>query len=139
LDQTATIAPLARCGDANDHWGGAYYANTSGGCSSCSSGFKVRRNSDGKIGMATAGHCRSNIPAAAGNLYSGSNYFGEFFNWVYNGNGDWAFIGDGTGGVATYANKLYFDPGSVASLTLTGIQSSNHDERRLFSDDVLRR
>lgn len=54
--------PLARCGDASPHYGGAIF-NGGGGCTgACTSGFKVRRVSDGQVGMSTAGHCRALTP-----------------------------------------------------------------------------
>ncbi len=46
----------SRCGDWPAYFGGAVF-NPVGACvASCTSGFKVKRNSDGLVGMATVGH-----------------------------------------------------------------------------------
>jgi hypothetical protein len=77
------------------------------------SGFKVRRNSDSKVGVSTAGHCRT-ITGWSGNLYSGTNLLGQFYNWLHNG-GDWGFISD-----STYSNIIYTDPCSPCIRSVTG-------------------
>ena len=50
--------PLVRCADTAPHYGGARYGNDTSCAVACTAGFKVRRISDGAVGMSTAGHCR---------------------------------------------------------------------------------
>lgn len=98
-----------RCGDLPAHYGGANYkqGNASNCTSTCTSGFKVRKNSNGIIGMSTAGHCRV-LTGWSGDLYSKTSFFGEFLNWSFGGQrnrDDWGFIG-----TSTYSTTFYTDP-----------------------------
>ncbi len=118
------VAPGARCGDGVPHYGGSVYGPTySSGCSNisfCSSGFKVRRNHDGRIGMSAAGHCRQLNPGWSGNLYSATQYFGEFYNWNFGNLNDYGFISG-----SSYSKTIYTDPTQPATRSVAGTTTNN--------------
>jgi hypothetical protein len=123
------IEAAARRGDAPSHYGGAHFKQgSSANClNTCTSGFKVRRSSDGKLGMSTAGHCRVNT-GWSGNLYSKTSFFGEFLNWRFQdgSNDDWGFIGN-----STYSRTIYTDPASPST------RSINSSSNWTFNNEVV--
>jgi hypothetical protein len=100
----AVPVPLSRCPDSAPHYGGALFSDATDCVGGCTSGVKVRRNSDLMVGMATAGHCRVTT-GWSGNLYSGYSFFGAFSNWSFGGGNDWAFVT-----ASTYSPNFYTDP-----------------------------
>jgi hypothetical protein len=94
----------SRCADAAPHYGGARFGNDTTCSAACTSAFKVRRISDGAVGMSTAGHCRETT-SWSGNLYSGYSFYGAFADWHYGGGDDWAFIV-----ASSYSPNYYTDP-----------------------------
>jgi hypothetical protein len=107
----------ARCGDSAPHYGGALYKNsTDSTCSAaCTTGFKVKRLSDGVVGMSSAGHCRHFQPSWSGNLYSSYAFFGQFSDWQFGGNDDWSFITS-----SSFSPIYYTDPCSPCTRTSAG-------------------
>ena len=121
--QDGEIDALSRCGDLPDHWGGARINKVSGDCAAvgggCSTAFAAKRNSTGEIGMASAGHCRT-AQAWSGTVFSNTAYYGEFWTWAFNhGTDDWAWIKK-----SMYARKVYHDPYTPTSLTVTGVRGA---------------
>jgi hypothetical protein len=125
LEISPTVGQMgfsARCGDSAPHYGGSLYRNsTDSTCSSpCTTGYKVKRLSDGVIGMSSAGHCRHLQPAWSGNLYSSYSFYGQFSNWQFGGNNDWSFITS-----STYSPVYYTDPCSPCTRTSTGAATAS--------------
>lgn len=106
--------PLVRCADTAPHYGGARYGGDNSCGVACTAGFKVRRISDGAIGMSTAGHCRERN-SWSGNLYSGYSFYGAFSAWNYGNGDDWGFIVS-----SSYSPNYYTDPCCPSARTSTG-------------------
>jgi hypothetical protein len=69
-------ARAGRLNDGNPHYGGSgirvgYSSNTDS--NTCTSGFEIRRNANGKLGMTAAGHCFANSDS----IYSSTQYYGS--------------------------------------------------------------
>ncbi|MFF8848339.1 hypothetical protein ACF08N_37830 [Streptomyces sp. NPDC015127] len=97
-----------RTNDASSHWGGA--AIDAEG-SVCSSGFSVKFP-NGTRGSVTAAHCYENgIGLASGN---------NFFGWAYGKSEYPSYDMMHITGGGSYTNKIYTDPGSPISRTVTG-------------------
>lgn len=118
------VDAVSRCGDVSPHWGGARINKVSGDCNfqlaaGCSTAFSARRNSTGEIGMASAGHCRTDY-GWNGTVFSNTANYGEFWTWTFNnGADDWSWIKK-----STYDRKVYHDPYTPTSLTVTGVRGA---------------
>jgi hypothetical protein len=118
------VDAVSRCGDLSPHWGGARINKVSGDCPGsqsaiCSTAFAARRNSTGEIGMASAGHCRTSS-GWSGTIFSGTANYGEFWTWAFNnGFDDWSWIKN-----STFDRKVYHDPYTPTSLTVTGVRGA---------------
>lgn len=106
--------PLVRCADTAPHYGGARYGGDNSCGVACTAGFKVRRISDGAVGMSTAGHCRETT-GWSGNLYSGYSFYGAFSSWNYGNGDDWGFIVS-----SSYSPNYYTDPCCPSVRTSSG-------------------
>ncbi|MDH2424509.1 hypothetical protein [Sphaerisporangium sp. TRM90804] len=98
----------ARAGDASPHWGGAEIQVAT---TTCTSGFTVLLPG-GARGSVSAGHCFDD----GDGLASGPHYFGT----AQGENGYPAFDMIAVAGGGAYTNKIYTDPGSPISRTVTG-------------------
>lgn len=104
--------PTGRLDDGEPHYGGAGIRVGSGSTSNntCTSGFMVRRNSDGRKGMAAAAHCFENNQS----IYSGPQFYGVTADENVN-NYDVIGIYSTT---ETYAPVIHVDPCSPCTRTV---------------------
>ncbi|HEX2355458.1 MAG TPA: hypothetical protein VHI50_03215 [Micromonosporaceae bacterium] len=104
-----------RLDDGEPHYGGAGVRVGSGSSSSntCTTGFVVIRNSDGRRGGVSAGHCFNN----GQQIYSGPQYWGQASG--ESGFPTWDQIGIFAAS-ETYANKIHVDPCCPSVRTVTG-------------------
>lgn len=112
-----------RLNDGEPHYGGAGIrrgANSSLGSNQCTSGFTVRRKSDGRRGVTTAGHCFSNGNA----IYSSTQFTGTVWG---EGTVDNPYPAIDVAGVLssseTYDNVIHVDPCSPCTRTVIGRSS----------------
>lgn len=120
------LGPVGRTGRLNDgepHYGGSGIRkgyNASLSSNQCTSGFTVKRKSDGRRGVTTAGHCFSNGDA----IYSSTEFTGTLWG---EGTVDNPYPAYDAAGVLssneTYANIIHVEPCSPCIRTVIGKSS----------------
>lgn len=115
-----TLQDAARTGRLNDgepHFGGAGVRAGSGATNTCSTGFVVRRNSDGLRGGTTAAHCFSN----GQKIYSSTQYWGTASGEVNYPAYDLALVASSA---ETYDNVVHSDPCCPVQRNITAKRNS---------------
>ncbi len=114
------VARSGRLNDGEPHYGGAGIRkgyNSSLSSNTCTSGFTVRRKSDGRRGVTTAGHCFSN----GDSIYSSTQFAGVVWG---EGTVDNPYPAIDVAGVLstaeTYANIIHVEPCSPCTRTVIG-------------------
>jgi hypothetical protein len=114
-----TVSRAGRLNDGEPHYGGSGIrkgSNSSLSSNQCTSGFTVKRKSDGKRGVTTAGHCFSN----GDSIYSAYQFTGVLWG---EGTVDNPFPSIDVAGVMsaaeTYANIIHVEPCSPCVRTVT--------------------
>ncbi|RIV40066.1 hypothetical protein D2L64_07045 [Micromonospora radicis] len=116
-----TLAESARTGrldDGRPHYGGAGVRVGSGTINSniCTTAFTVRRNSDGRRGGVSAGHCFGN----GQRIFSSTHFWGD--SWGRSDYPAFDLIGVASAG-ETYANVIHVDPCCPSTRTVTAKRS----------------
>jgi hypothetical protein len=118
--ELGTVARAGRLNDGEPHYGGSGIRkgfNSSLSSNQCTSGFTVRRNSDGRRGVTTAGHCFSN----GDSIYSSTQFTGVLWG---EGTVDNPYPSIDVAGVLssseTYANIIHVEPCSPCTRTVIG-------------------
>jgi hypothetical protein len=118
--ELGVVGRAGRLNDGEPHYGGSGIRkgyNSSLSSNQCTSGFTVRRTSDGRRGVTTAGHCFSNGDA----IYSSTQFAGTLWG---EGTVDNPYPSIDTAGVLssseTYANIIHVEPCSPCIRTVTG-------------------
>lgn len=123
LDDIAVVtldgaARTGRLDDGRPHYGGAGIRVNSGGISTntCSTGFVVRRNSDGRRGGVSAGHCFGN----GARIFSSTVFWGD--SWGRSNYPAFDLVGVASA-AESYANVIHVDPCCPATRNVTGKRS----------------
>lgn len=118
--ELGVVARAGRLNDGEPHYGGSGIRkgfNSSLSSNQCTSGFTVRRKSDGRRGVTTAGHCFSN----GDSIYSSSQFTGVLWG---EGTVDNPYPAIDVAGVLssgeTYANIIHVEPCSPCIRTVIG-------------------
>jgi hypothetical protein len=118
--ELGVVARSGRLNDGEPHYGGSGIRknyNSSLSSNQCTSGFTVRRKSDGRRGVTTAGHCFSN----GDSIYSSTQFAGVLWG---EGTVDNPYPAIDVAGILssseTYANIIHVEPCSPCVRTVIG-------------------
>ena len=117
--ELGTVERAGRLNDGEPHYGGSGIRkgfNSNLSSNQCTSGFTVKRRSDGKRGVTTAGHCFSN----GDSIYSSTQFAGVLWG---EGTVDNPYPAIDAAGILssseTYANIIHVEPCSPCIRTVT--------------------